>query len=168
MRTNDFLKMYPPNEHSWAGKVTFSLSYPHAGWITLGINCTAFIQSVFVDCSDAFDPFPNFIEWLENLSSNNLPCEFSIDEEGHGKLFRAASINDDEFLFTMTPLYWKPRDDQTEEPLFLYGVASRKQIVSEFLKRWDDFIADQWDANEWRFRDLSMLDVSRLREFVEA
>jgi hypothetical protein len=160
--------MYPPSEHSWAGKVTFSLSYPHAGWITLGINCTAFIQSVFVDCSDAFDPFPNFIEWLENLSDNNLPCEFSIDEEGRGKTFRAVPINDDEFLFTMTPMYWKPRDNETEEPLFLYAVASRKQVVSEFLKRWDDFIADQWDANEWRFRDLSLLDVSRLREFVEA
>lgn len=167
MRTNGFLRDYPPENHSWAGKIAFGLSYPHAGWITLAIHSTAYLQTVSMDCSHVFDPFPHFIRWMENIANGNLPCEFSIDEEGHGKTFRAKPVNEEEFLFTITPMFWRPRDGETEEPLYLYTVAPRKQVIAEFLRRWDDFIANQWDAKEWESQDLSALDVSMLRKYVE-
>lgn len=167
MRTNGFLKDFPPETHSWAGKVAFGLSYPHAGWITVAVHSTAYIQTVYMDCSHVFDPFPEFIHWLEAIASGNLPCEFSIDEEGYGKTLRAKPVDEDDFLLTITPMFWDQDGGETEEPLFLYTVASKRQFIAEFLRRWDDFVANQWDAKEWESNDLSRLDVSRLRKFVE-
>jgi len=164
LRTNAFLDLYPPGEQSWSGKVSFSLSYPHAGWITLTVSSTAYIQTVHIDCSHVFDPFPNFLEWLGKIATGNLPCECSIDEEGHGKTFRAKAVNDEDLLLTITPIYWRPREGEEEEPLYLYTVASRKQVVADFLRCWDDFITNHWDQNEWESRDLSALDVSALRK----
>lgn len=168
LRTNAFLKLHPPHEYSWAGKVTLSLGYPHSGWIQMAITCTAYVQGVIVDVSAVFEPFPDMIRWLEDISTGNLPSEFIIDEEGYGKTFRAQPVNDEEFLLTISPMFWHPREGETEEPLFMYVVASKKQIVSEFLKRWDDFVENQYDRSHWQESvvDLRTLDVSILRKFV--
>ena len=167
MRTNDFLNHFPPQSHSWAGKVAFSLSYPHAGWITFGINSTTYIQTVSMNCSQVFDPFPEIIRWLEDIIYGSLPSEFSVDEESQGKTLRAQPVNKEDFLFTITPMFWQPSDEETEEPLHLYMVASKRQFITVFLRRWEDFLVHQWDAKEWEGNDLSLLDVSRLRTFVE-
>lgn len=169
LRTNAFLESFPPDEHSWAGKVTFSLGYPHSGWVQLAVTCTAYVQGVIVDVSAVFDPFPEMIHWMEDVCAGRLPSEFIIDQEGYGKTFRAQPMDDEEFLLTISPMFWRPREGETEEPLFLYVVASKKQVVAEFLKRWDDFIENQYDPDNWQESavNLRTLDVSMLRKFVD-
>jgi len=51
----------------------------------------------------------------------------------------------------------------------MYVQLSKKQFLAEFLKRWDDFIQNQYDPAQWEDIgvQLSALDVSKIRAFVE-
>ena len=82
MRTNIFLQQNPPNTHSWKGKVNFSFSYPAAGWIQLAVTCTTYLQGVIIHISYVYNPFHDFIGWLESIVQGQLPAECTIDEEG--------------------------------------------------------------------------------------
>ncbi len=164
MRTNDFLKSFPPNEHSWNGKVTISFGYPEHGWIQMPITCTAYVQGVIVKLSAVFDPFPELIRWLEDIAAGNLLSEIVIDEEGMEKIFRASPIDRDRFLFEIAELEYG--DDKSEEELlFLFVQVSRDQFLSEFLRRWDELVNERFDPDHWKESriDLRTLDVSKIR-----
>ena len=167
MRTNDFLKSFPPGEHSWDGKVTISFGYPHHGWIQCAITCTAYVQGVMVTISAAFDPFPEMIRWMENIAAGKLPSEFTVDEEGGGKIFRASSIDDDRFIFEIVE--WLFSKKGAQEPLYMYARVSKQQFLSEFLMRWDELVNEKFDPNHWQESslDLRTLDVSKIRMAVE-
>jgi hypothetical protein len=133
MRANWFLKQYPPENHSWAGKVNFGFSYPTVGWIQFTITCTTYLQGVILHCSNVCSPFPGLIRWLEDIAGGNLPSECVVDEEGQGKLLRAT-------------------------------------VLSEFLKRWDDFLENQYDPAQWEEHgetSLRTYNVSKIREFLQ-
>src|SRR5271157_5556512 len=119
MRTNEFLKLNPPESHSWAGKVTFSFSYPKSGWIQFPITCTTYVQGIIVNFSNAFDPFPELVHWLEAIAECSLPSEFLIEEEGEQKLFRATPVNEYEFIFEILDGFWL-ENEQPERPIYLY------------------------------------------------
>ncbi len=167
MRTNDFLKSFPPSEHSWAGKVTVSFGYPENGWIHMSVTCSAYVQGVFVALSAVFDPFPEMIKWLEDIAVGKPPAEFYINEEGQGKVFRASPINDEEFVFEIAE--WLGTRKVEEEPLYLYVRVSRQQFLSEFLRRWDELVNEQFDPDHWKESSIDphTLDVSMLRMAVE-
>ncbi len=167
-RTNQFLKDYPPETHSWQGKVTLGFGYPAHGWIILTVTCTTFVQGVIIYCSHALDPFPGFIYWLESIAQDQLPADFIVDEEGTAKLFRASLANAQEIVFEILDRYCD--DDQPAGcPVLLYVQVAKKQLLAEFLKHWDDFIANKFDQVQWEFgADLKKLDVSTIREFVHS
>ena len=169
MRTNDILKSFPPESHSWAGKVTFSFSYPHSGWLQWAITCTAYVQNVVIACSNVFDPFPGLFKWLEAIAAGQLPAEIIIDEEGHGKVLRASPLNNYEFIFEILLWDWN-KNSAEERPIFLYAQVNRVQFVAEFVRQWDDFIANRYAPEEWvphGSDDLRKLDMAKLREFVQ-
>lgn len=167
MRTNDFLKSFPPIEHSWDGRVTMSFSYPEHGWIQMAVTCTAYVQGVIVDISAAFDPFPEFIRWLRNIVEGKLPSEFIIDGESCPKVFRASPANEEEFIFEIAEWLWNKKGVQ--EPLYMYVRVSKQQFLSEFLRRWDELVNEKFDPNLWKEStlDLRALDVSKIRAAVE-
>ena len=167
MRTNDFLKQSPPDQHSWAGNVTLSFGYPHHGWIQFAVTCTAYVQGVIVDVSAVFDPFPEMVRWLEQITAGDLPAEFIIDEEGYGKVFRATPVDEEEFLFEIAEWLWDKKAG--EEPLYMYARVSKAQFLSEFLRRWDELIGERYDPDHWleSRNDLRTLDVSKLRAAVK-
>jgi hypothetical protein len=113
-----------------------------------------------------FDPFPKFIPWLDSIVEGNLPSEAEIDEEGYGKALRASPVNEDEFLLEVLPMFWGKMKPE-ELAIFMYVVVSKKQFIAEFLKCWDDFIVNKWDVTQWQSSDLTKLDLSKLRKFVE-
>jgi hypothetical protein len=165
-RTNRFLKDYPPETHSWQGKATLGLGYPIDGWIVLTVTCTTYLQGVIIYCSHGLDPFPDFIRWLDSIALGQLPAEISVDEEGTAKIFRASSANAEEIVFEILDRNFD-NDQPAGRPIFLYVQVAKKQFLAEFLKRWDDFIANQFDQAQWEFgADLRELDVSKIREFV--
>jgi hypothetical protein len=165
-RTNLFLKQFPPEEHSWAGKVTLCFSYPIAGWIQLAVFATAYVQPMVVDFSNVYDPFGELAKWLEDIATGNLPSQFHFDEEGKFKAFRAKPVNEDEFIFEIIEPYWEQLQRE-EEPVYLYVQVARHQFLSEFLKRWDDFLENYYEPEHWeeygsRLREL---DMSKVRAF---
>jgi hypothetical protein len=168
MRTNEILKQFPPESYSWAGKVTISLGYPTQGWVQLAITCTTYVQGAILACSNVFDPFPGLIRWLEAIAAGRLPAGCVIDEEGHEKTLRARSVNKDEFIFEICE-----QDDYAasseETPLFMHVQVNRQQFISEFIKRWDDFLATQYDPAQWEEygSNLRELDLTKLRAFVQ-
>jgi hypothetical protein len=166
MRTNEFLKQFPPEDHPWDGKVTFSFGYPTEGWIQVAVTCTAYVQGVIVNFSNVYDPFPEFIQWLNDIAEGNLPSEFIVDEEGHGKIFRATPVNDQVFTLQILEWAWN-KEKAKEQPIYLYVQVTKEQFLSEFLKRWDDFLTTQYDPIHWEEYgvDLRKLDVSKIRVF---
>ena len=164
MRTNDFLKSFPPNEHSWEGKVTIGFGYPEHGWIQMPITCTTYVQGVIINLSAVFDPFPVLIRCLEDIAAGNLPAETLIDEEGVEKIFRASSIDQENFLFEIAELEYEGHKSE-EEPRFMYVKVSKDQFLSEFLRRWDELIQEKYDPDHWKESkiDLRTLDVSKIR-----
>jgi hypothetical protein len=167
MRTNDFLKSFPPHEHSWQGKVTISFGYPEHGWIQMTVTCTAYVQGVIVALSAAFDPFPEIIRWLKDIAAGKLPSEFIVDEEEYGKVFRASPVNEEEFIFEIAEWLWNKKGVQ--EPLYMYVRVSKQQFLSEFLRQWDELIKEKYDPSHWQESsiDLRTLDVSKIRTIVE-
>ena len=167
MGDNYFLKRYPPESHSWAGKVTFCFSYPANGWIQLAVTCDPYLQGVFVFCTYIADPFPGFKRWLEAIVADQLPAECAVDEEGKGKTFRARPVNNQEFIFEILEYLWgKP--DHKDRPVYLYVQVNKTQFLSEFMKRWDDFIENYYDPVHWEEygTDLRKLDLSKIRAFL--
>jgi hypothetical protein len=167
MRTNEILKLNPPESSSWAGKVTLSIGYPDTGWIQLAVTCTAYVQGIIICVSNVFDPFPRLIHWLQTIAEGALPSECTIDEEGDVKILRALPASDDEFIFQISErLYGE--DQLKEEPIFMYVKVGKKQFLSEFLKRWDDFLENQYDPVYWEEygAHLRNLDVSKIRAYL--
>ncbi len=165
---NVFLKTFPPETNDWTGKVTFSFGYPRHGWLQLAITCSAHVQGLIIELSGLFDPFKSFIHWLDQIVAGDLPARFHINEEGPGKVLRALPVDEDEFLFQIAEWGWQ-ESWGIEEPLFMYVQVSKKQFLSEFLKQWDDFMLHKYDPAHWDDigNDLTRLDVSRIRRFVE-
>jgi len=57
-----------------------------------------------------------------------------------------------------------------ERPIYLFVQVNRKQFLSEFLKRRDDFLKNQYDPSEWEELGETSprtYDVSKIRDFVE-
>ncbi|QZP09141.1 hypothetical protein [Caenibius sp. WL] len=53
---------------------------PNAGWVRLMIK--PLHKTRGIDCSYVFDPFPEMIEWLEQIASGARTATWEIDEEG--------------------------------------------------------------------------------------
>jgi hypothetical protein len=55
-----------------------------------------------------------------------------------------------------------------EEPIFMYVKVGKKQFLSEFLKRWDDFLENQYDPVHWEEygSHLRNLNVSKIRAYL--
>jgi hypothetical protein len=53
---------------------------PEAGWI--GLHVPGLTWSHGARCSCVFDPFPEFIEWLEQIVAGARDATWSFDEEG--------------------------------------------------------------------------------------
>jgi hypothetical protein len=175
MTTNDILKNTPRASHDWNGKVSIEFGYPDSGWILLSITCTAYLQHLIIHLSDVYDPFPDMTKWMEDIAANNLPCEFTVDEEGECKMLRAIPLSADCFILEILDTEW----DETvteEQQIFMYTKVERRQFVSEFIHAWDDFLERKYDPESWPFGrdlqslrgkpDLRELDISKAREFL--
>jgi len=162
------LKSFPPGEHSWQGKVTMSFGFPEHGWIQMAATCTAYVQGVILHLSSAFDPFPALIRWVEDIATGRLPSQFIVDEEGEGKVLHALPANEGEFLFMVTEWIVGEEDVVNDVPLYMYVQVSKRQFLSEFLRRWDELVNEKFDPEHWKESDIDLrtLDVSKIRMAV--
>lgn len=161
-RYASFVKEHPYDSERWDGFITVCFSHASAGWIQLWISGTAFLQHMTIYMSHVSDPFPEMIEWLEAVAENRLPASLAIDEEGVGKTLIALPLDDGRIdLQIQDALY-----EEEGEILFRMRV-DRRQLVAEFVSKFELFVKDYYDKNQWEFgRDLPTLDLTRLNQFV--
>jgi hypothetical protein len=65
--------------------LTLRFDPPRSGW--LGITVLFGRQKIPINTSSVFDPFPDFLIWLEKLAAGELPCAWRINEEDSFMLF---------------------------------------------------------------------------------
>ena len=87
------ISLVPFSDDNWEGHISVSLGDPHAGWILLWVSVTVFNQAVTIHTSEAYDPYPDIVQWLEKIVSGDLPCFVEIEEEGMSKTLRAVSTD---------------------------------------------------------------------------
>ena len=131
-----------------------------------GINLVSFwyLQTTEIACSHVCDPFPGIFAWLEKIAAGELPAEYWIDEEGKAKLLSALPVDEERIVFQISPWHYGVKEDPT---LFLKARVLRKQLISEFVVAWEDFIQRKYDPQEWEHGfDLTKIDTGRLRDWL--
>ena len=117
-----------------------------SGWVILRITLGE--QSIEIDLSDVFDPFPSLLEWLQAISMNDMPIGFEIDEEGTEKALIAHAFDAGRLLVAVLD-----RWDRTE---FGAAVVDRDNFLAAFRTELNDFLRDpdRFDAESWNATDI--------------
>lgn len=132
----------------WNGKISVAFGYAASGWILMAILTTAYNQSVVVQCSEVFDPFPDMQGWLERIAGKQLPADWEINEEGQIKLLRALSDENDQLDFQV----WSYPDDKNPNyppQLELRARIDRLQLLKEFCRRFNQYTKEDFDPSQW-------------------
>ena len=169
---------YPKNWEStclWDGKISVHFGYPAHGWVRLSLLATAFGGSVVIDLSEVFDPFWEMVGWLKTIADDNLPASFKVDEEGNYKEFivsryagHYAQCSDIEFRVSGD--FWNEQNGEVEQRCYFLTRATRKQLLGEFTRRLESWLANDYEPDCWLgadpndlSRDLRNLDLAGLK-----
>jgi len=163
----------------WDGKLSAHFGYPSSGWVLLSLLTTAYNGSLTIHLSDFYDPFWNLVDWLKAIADDDLPASFKIDEEGcykdlivrryHGRFPTNADVE-----FRVNGDYWDEESNERKEGCFFLTRARRAQLLHEFIRRLDQWLREDYDADGWNrswreeepdnpFTDLKNLDIEGLR-----
>jgi hypothetical protein len=168
----------------WDGKVAVQFGYNEYGWVMLGVLATAFNQTVILRLSDAFDPFPRLLEWLEKIADGLLPARWCIDEEGIKKeliltpyVGRYAQSSDAELR--ILEWAWDGEKRRMARQRLLLMRVKKSQILGEFYRRLEQWLEKDYDPEHWKMGaredfpgetwwDLRNLDLDGLKRKIEA
>lgn len=110
--------------------------------------------NVIIDFSDAFEPFWDTLEWLNQVADGNLPAEVEIDEEGRNKRFIARHFVDsrDDYYdteFRVIADYWKPSRQKHYWRTIFICQCNRRQLIGEFAKAMRRWVREAYDPEHW-------------------
>jgi hypothetical protein len=128
-------------------KIKVAFSYPSAGWVLMALLVTNYNQNLVVHCSDVFEPFTDLVNWLHKLADGNLPANFEIDEEGIVKHFvvEQAESQEDTVEFRVEGDRWDQQKQDYEFSHFIRCKLRRSQILGEFTRRLQEWLAHEYD-----------------------
>ena len=128
------------------------------GWIILNFIIPS--NQVTIYLSDCFDPFPDLIKWLEDISLNRLPSAFIIDEEGKGKRLIAGPSNNqnDSFVFRIYEWDWGAEEHSEKEKLLLQFDIT----IFDFIENFTDNLLDFINQN----KNLAWSSIYNISDFV--
>lgn len=143
----DITKLPPYEDETWEGLINFGFGKAHAGWIQFRVSCTPFLQDVKIQTSNVYPPYDDMVKWLENIAIGKLPCWCEIDEEGETKTLRADIWKEDS-----TKIDFSIKDateDDEEGKIILRARIDKDQLISEFIEKIEDYIANDYNSHEW-------------------
>ena len=125
--------------------VSVELEQAGYGWIDLRIALGDLTASITL--SDAHDPFPVLLEWLQVIATGDLPVTLEIDEESARKKLLAHAFGRDRLLFAVL--------DARAETEFVAGVVERATLLDAFRRELTGFFQDskRFDPSKWRRAD---------------
>ena len=139
----------------WDGKLSVHFGYPSYGWVLLSLLSTAYNEHLVIYLSDAFDPFWDLIDWLNQIADGNLPATFTIDEEGQCKelIVKNYSGRFDKYSdieFRINGDRWNEAKGTTENVCYFLSRLNRSQFLNEFTLRLDRWLREDYDPNGWQ------------------
>jgi len=140
------MKYTPYEDPNWERKVAINFGYAVAGWISLWISNTAFLQNISIHLSNYDDPFEELEKWLEAICSGQSTGQFCIDEEGTVVTLRFIRLGPDLLDFQVVDGYG---EHDRERDILIRCRVSAKQLVQEFIFKLDLFIHHYYDWDEW-------------------
>lgn len=128
------------------------------GWILIYVKAEKNEKEIWA--SYCFPPFEKLVRFVEDILENNLPSYVTVDMEGLFMYFEALP-HERENLF-----HFILRDSCTREScahIPIDGIFERKQFVTEFLEKFEEFLSTEYDDVLWDGGDLRSIDLSRLK-----
>lgn len=163
------------------GKISIHFGYASSGWILLSViaGCN---QSLTLHLSYVYDPFSEMVDWLNMLADGDLPAILDIDEEGiqkrlivrsyEGRYSESADVE-----FRIAGDYWDDDAKEYKKGTHLLVRTKRLQLLSEFTRRLDQWLNEDYEPKEWdRYGldegahpdiDLRKLDIKGLKSKVK-
>lgn len=132
----------------WEGKVSICFGHAQDGWVQLAILCTAFNNHHIISLSEAFDPFPGFVDWITKITRNESGI-LCVDEEGQNTYLTARTIDEDWFELIVEVDSYNPEFKKVFPSRRILAVVNRRAFVGEFYRRFMDFLEHEYSQNGW-------------------
>ncbi len=124
--------------------VNIELLRCEAGWLDVQLQVGS--QICNVNFSHCFDPIPDFIAWMEALTTDVMRCGFEIDEEGSGKDLDAVRGWYGRYFLTIKKSY----ADIPE--VFISARVHRRQLIEAIYRGLQNFSRlEKYNPKEWAF-----------------
>lgn len=167
----DYWQRYDKGETGW---VSLALSHVGSGWAKLWVAGNRPVQSVTISLSYVYDPLPGLVRWMEAITRDQFPAELEINEEGEYKMLRVVSSVEGSLDLRIY------NEDFPDESRRVFGMRFvKRQMVEEFVARFDYFLTHDYDLEEWclgdysweelehwRRKDLVNLDLAVLKQYL--
>ena len=124
--------VHPAAENGTAALSVFFLDCK-AGWVYLVLNDG--VSSRVVNLSDVFDPFEDFIAWMETIAGSAASARWVVDEEGHEETLHFEADPTDGCFGTLTLT-----GSYQPENKHLQARVSRRQLVDAFYNGFKQLI----------------------------
>jgi len=136
-------------------KVWFDHSPNSHGWIFLDISTQT--RTIRIRCSYAFEPFDDFVWWLEGIRFNKFPIALDIEEEGRYKKLFVYAV-DEAYLrliviadnhYAQTNCTYKASD------IVLDTVVRKEKLIAQFYHYgFKDFVEKRFKQDRWSDQNL--------------
>jgi hypothetical protein len=130
-------------------KVSFAHPAKYHGWIYLTIETAS--TAVTIHCSYAYEPFDDFVWWLEGIRFNRSLHSWEIEEEGrYKKLFiypvdtihlRLVVVADDHYA--LEHCIYK------EEHIVLDTIVRKEELIAQFYYAFKNFVNNDFKQSKW-------------------
>ncbi|MDQ3314592.1 MAG: hypothetical protein M3505_08185 [Verrucomicrobiota bacterium] len=155
---------------------------PHVGWFDWIIHGDPRGGLIKVSCSEVYDPCPEIVRWMDDIAASRFPAKLKIDEEGKHVRFSIAPVPERPEWAELEIIRDFESGPKGPPPKLIFFTRVRpQQLVAQFLRRWTDWLSQDYVAKEWhqfhwtddmdaayrdRVADPATLDITVLEQFV--
>lgn len=109
------------------------------GWAQLQFHLNE--EKYLIDLSDVFDPFEDLMSWLADISSNRLPTQIKINEEGFISLLHIDKYDDKQIQFSI--------QNAENNEIFMKIICCQATFAQQFRAEFIRFFQEDFDPNHW-------------------
>ncbi len=142
--------------------ISVQFSAPRCGWIEIVVACRG--ERIPIHSSSVFDPYPEFLIWLEHLLRRELPARWHIFEED-SYIDLVAERRGAACYLTLSG---KQRGDEYEDDnfyIFMDEEVDLDAVAETFYCSFHEMLRRRFDPKEWASADLRLLDWSRVDKY---
>lgn len=142
---------------------TLKVSFAHPkyhGWIYLSIETIS--TAVTIHCSYAFEPFDDFVWWLEGIRYDRSLHSWEIEEEGRYKKLFIYPVDTIHLRFVVVSdnHYALEHCIYKEEHIVLDTIVRKEELIAQFYYAFKNFVKNDFRQSKWS--DENLYDTLKL------